>query len=87
MLFIKFTDQQIRYEVVARLQAGLHWPAFDTTVSGWGMDKPMERIRVLGTSPETDEAELRKILGQYGEVMEAQKGLISKKLPGCTHSV
>ena len=87
LLFIKFTDQQIRDEVVVRLQAGLHWPAFDATVSGWGMDKPMERIRVLGTSPETDEAELRKILGQYGEILEAQKGLISKKLPGCTNGI
>ena len=50
LLFIKFTDQQIRDELVVRLQAGLHWLAFDATVFGWGMDKPMERIRVLGTS-------------------------------------
>ena len=27
-----------RGEVAARLQAGLVWPAFDTTVTGWGMD-------------------------------------------------
>ena len=87
MLFIKFTDQLLRDEVVARLQVGLVWPAFDTTVSGWAMDKPIERIRVLGTSPETDEAELRQILGQYGEVLEAQKGFISKKLPGCTNGI
>ena len=87
LLFIKFTDQQIRDEIVTRLQAGLLWPAFDTTVSGWAMDKPMERIRVLGTSPETCEAELRQILGQYGEVLEAKKGLISKKLPGCTNGI
>ena len=87
LMFIKFTDQQIRDEVVVRLQAGLNWPSFDTTVSGWAMDKPMERIRVLGVSPESDEAELRHILGQYGEVLEAQKGLISKKLPGCTNGI
>ena len=87
LFFVKFTDQLIRDQVVAKLQAGLNWPAFDTTVSGWSMDRPMERIRVLGTSPETDEVELRKILGQYGEVLEAQKGLISKKLPGCTNGI
>ena len=47
----------------------------------------MERIRVLGTSPETDEVEMRQILGQYGEILEAQKGLISQKLPGCTNGI
>ena len=87
LMFVKFTDQKVRDEVVARLQAGLNWPAFDTIVSGWAMDKPIERIRVLGVSPESDEAELRGILGQYGEVLEAQKGLISKKLPGCTNGI
>ena len=87
LLFIKFTEQHLRDEVVARLQGGLVWPAFDSTVTGWAMDKPMERIRVLGTSPETNEAELRQILGQYGEILEAQKGLISKKLPGCTNGI
>ena len=77
----------LRDEVVVRLQGGLVWLAFDSTVTGWAMDKPMERIRVLGTSPETNEAELRQILGQYGEILEAQKGLISKKLPGCTNGI
>ena len=87
LLFIKFTDQKIRDEVVARLQAGLLWTAFDTIVTGWSMDKPMERVRVLGTSPETGEAEIRLVLGQYGEIVDAQKGLISKKLPGCTNGI
>ena len=48
LLFLKFNEQHIRDEVADRLQAGLVWPAFDTTVSGWAMDKPVERIRVLG---------------------------------------
>ena len=56
-------------------------------MTGWSMDRPMERIRVLGTSPETDEVEMRQILGQYGEILEAQKGLISQKLPGCTNGI
>ena len=87
LLFIKFTEQKIRDEVVGRLQAGLAWPNFDTTVTGWSMDKPVERIRVLGTSPETDEAGIRQVMGQYGEILEAQKGFISKKLPGCTNGI
>ena len=47
LLFIKFTNQLVRDEVVARLQAGLNWTNFDTVVTGWSMDKPMERVRVL----------------------------------------
>jgi hypothetical protein len=42
---------------------------------------------VLGTSPETAQAGIRKILGQYGEVLDCQKGFISKKLPGCTNGI
>ena len=73
--------------MAVRLQAGLVWPAFDTTVNGWSMDKPVERIRVLGTSPETDETGIRKVLGQYGEILDCQKGYISKRLPGCTNGI
>ena len=73
LLFIKFTEQQLRDEVAVRLQAGLAWPVFDTTVTGWSMDKPFERVRVLGTSPETDQAGIRKVLGQYGEILDCQK--------------
>ena len=88
LLFLKFSDQLIRDEVAARLQAGLVWPAFDTTVTGWAMDKPVERIRLLGASPETDEAGVRLVLGKYGEVLDAKKGLISpKKLPGCSNGI
>ena len=79
LLFIKFTEQQLRNEVAVRLQAGMAWPAFDTTVTGWSMDKPVERVRVLGTSLETDQAGIRRILGQYGEILDCQKGFISKK--------
>jgi hypothetical protein len=39
LLFLKFTDQQLGDEVDARLQTGLFWPAIDTTVTGWSMDK------------------------------------------------
>ena len=88
LLFLKFTEKQIRDEVAARLQAGLLWPAFDSTVTGWAMDKPVERIRVLGASPETDEVGIRQVLAQYGEVLDAKKGFISgKKLPGCTNGI
>ena len=87
LLFLKFADQNIRDEVATRLQAGLVWPTFATTVTGWGMDKPVERIRVLGVSPETDEKGVRTVLGVYGEVLETRKGFISKKLPGCTNGI
>ena len=46
-------------------KGGLAWPTFDTTVSGWSIDKILERIRVLGISPETDQGLIRKVLGLY----------------------
>ena len=92
LLFLKFTEKQIRDEVAARLQAGLLWPAFDSTVTGWAMDKPRirirTRIRVLGASPETDKVRIRLVLGQCGVELDAKKGFISgKKLPCCTHGI
>ena len=50
-------------------------PAFYTIVTGWSMDKPVERIRVLGTSPETDEAGIRHVMGQYGEILKNPEGI------------
>ena len=74
--------------MASRLQSGLVWPTFDTTVTGWAMDKPVERFRVLGASPETDEAGIRLVLQKYGDVLDAKKGLISpKKLPGCSNGI
>ena len=59
LLLIKFTEQRIRDEVVRSLQAGLACSNFNTTVTGGSMDKPVKRIRVLGTNPETDDAGIR----------------------------
>ena len=87
LLFLKFADQAVRDEVATRLQEGLVWPAFATTVTGWGMDKSVERIRVLGVSPETNEGGVRTVLEQYGEILEARKGYISRKLPGVTNGI
>ena len=41
---------------------------------------------MLGTSPETDQAGIKKVLGQYGDILDSQ-GYISKKLPGCTNGI
>ena len=51
------------------------------------MDKPLERVRVIGTSPETNEGDIKKVLGRYGKVLDAQKGYISKKQPCCTNGM
>ena len=51
------------------------------------MDKPVERVRVLGVSPETNEVGIRSVLEVYGEILETRKGFISKKLPGCTNGI
>jgi hypothetical protein len=42
LLFINLTDLQLRDEVAVRLQAGLVWPAYDTTMTGWSMTKPVK---------------------------------------------
>ena len=82
LLFLKFYDQTIRDKIATRLQTGIVWPAFATNVTGWGMDKPVERLRVLGVSPETDEKDIRSVLQSYGEIVEAKRDLFPKSFLG-----
>ena len=58
LLFIKFTDQLIRDDIVGSFR--------HCCVS-------MERVRVLGTSPETDEAEIRLVLANMVRLLMLRK--------------
>ena len=85
-LFIKFKTVQSRDIVAASLAGeGLEWPAFNTKVQGWAMDKPIVFVRVLGASPESSMQDVKGVLGQYGEVLEVRKGQLSRKLPNVTN--
>lgn len=78
-LFIKFRSE-ISRDTVADMLAGegLEWPAFETRVQGWAMDKPVVFVRVLGASPESRQEDIKGVMGQYGEVIEVRKGQLSK---------
>ena len=85
-LFIKFKTVQVRDAVAERLAGeGLEWPAFNTKVQGWAMDKPMVFVRVLGSSPESSMQDVKNVMSQYGEVLEVRKGKLSNKLPHVTN--
>ena len=85
-LFIKFRSE-ISRDTVADMLAGegLEWPAFETRVQGWAMDKPVVFVRVLGASPESRQEDIKGVMGQYGEVIEVRKGQLSKKLQNVTN--
>ena len=85
-LFIKFRTETSRDAVAEKLSGeGLEWPAFETKVQGWAMDKPMVFVRVLGASPESNQEDVKGVMSQYGEIIEVRKGQLSKKLPNCTN--
>ena len=85
-LFIKFRDTQSRDEVANKLKAGVEWPAFEAKVHGWAMDKPVIVVRLHGVSPESTKEEVEAVMVQYGDVLDADIGYISKKLlPGVTN--
>ena len=93
LLFVKFSDEQIRDEVVLRLQSpqGVIWSGSDygVKVKGYSVDSQIKFIRLLGVSPETSEHEIRKTFNEelgIGEVMDIKKGFLdAEKLPGCTN--
>jgi hypothetical protein len=85
-LFIKFKTVDSRDVVAEKLSGeGLEWPAFNTKVQGWAMDKPIVFVRVLGASPESSMQDVKGVMSQYGEVVEVRKGQLSRKLPNVTN--
>ena len=78
LLFIKFRTILTRDIVAEKLAGdGLEWPAFETKVQGWAMDKPIVFVRVLGSSPESSMDDVKGVMSQYGEVLEVRKGKLS----------
>ena len=90
LLFLKFKTEQIRDEVVLKVQNmnGVMWTEFGVSVRGYSLDATVKVITVLGASPETDEEDIKAAFQEagLGEVVEATKGLLdSRRLPGVTN--
>ena len=95
MIFIKFTTERIRDEVVNRLQGmnGVMWTEYGVPVRGHSLDASMKVITVLGASPETTEEDIKAAfveagIGEAGidEAVESTRGLLDqRRLPGVTN--
>ena len=90
LLFLKFKTEQIRDEVVMKVQNvnGVMWTEFGVSVRGYSLDATVKVITVLGVSPETDAEEIKSAFQEagVGEVVEATKGLLDpRRLPGVTN--
>ena len=90
LLFLKFKTEEIRDEVVMKVQNvnGVMWTEFGVPVRGYSLDATVKVITVLGVSPETDAEEIKSAFQEagVGEVVEATKGLLDpRRLPGVTN--
>ena len=90
MIFIKFTTEQIRDEVVNRLQGmnGVMWTEYGVPVRGHSLDANMKVITVLGASPKTTEEDIKAAFVEagIGEAVESTRGLLDqRRLPGVTN--
>ena len=90
LIFIRFTDDKYRDEVVARIRsaAGVTWSAYRVKVKGYSLDAQVKFIRLLGVSPETEAPEIVRVIKDVGigEVIEIKKGYLdSARLPGVTN--
>ena len=89
LLFIRFSDEQLRDDTVSRLQStvGVTWTEYRVKVKGYSLDAQVKFIRLLGVSPETGEEEIKRTFMDVGigEVIEIKKGMLdSGRLPGVT---
>ena len=90
LLFIRFSEDVFRDEVVAKIQspAGLVWSDYRVRVKGYSLDAQVKFIRLLGVSPETGEDEIKRSFTEagIGEVIQIKKGLLDdNRLPGVTN--
>ena len=92
LLFIRFSEERLRDDIVARLQSaeGVTWTGYKVKVKGYSLDAQVKFIRLLGVSPETEEDEIKNTFMEVGigEVIEIKKGwLDASRLPGVTNGV
>ena len=88
LIFIRFAEDKFRDEVLAKIQAGVVWRDYKVKVKGYSLDSKVKFIRLLGVSPETGSAEIKKVFEDLGigNVIEIKKGLLdSARLPGVTN--
>ena len=90
LLFIRFSDEQLRDDTVTRLQSsvGVTWTEYRVKVKGYSLDAQVKFIRLLGVSPETGEEEIKRTFVDVGigEVIQIKKGLLDVgRLPGVTN--
>ena len=90
LIFVRFTDEKLRDEAVARLQspAGVIWGDYKVKVKGYSLDAQVKFVRLLGVSPETGEKEIKETFLNIGigEVIEIKKGFLDAgRLPGVTN--
>ena len=62
LLFIRFSEDKYRDEVLARIQSseGLIWSDYRVRIKGYSLDAQVKFIRLLGVSPETGEEEIKR---------------------------
>ena len=90
LLFVRFSDEQFRDDVVSRIQSseGVIWTDYRVRVKGYSLDAQVKFIRLLGVSPEIGVEEIKKTFEEVGigEIMEIKKGLLDvARLPGVTN--
>ena len=90
LLFIRFSEDNFRDEILAKVQsaAGLVWSDYRVKVKGYSLDAEVKFVRLLGVSPETGEEEIRRsfVEAGIGEVIDIKKGLVDvNRLPGVTN--
>ena len=56
LIFVKFSNDQWRDNVVAKLQSaeGVIWKDYGVKIRGYSLDAEVKYFRLLGVSPETD---------------------------------
>ena len=90
LIFIRFSEDKFRDQVVSRIrsQEGIVWSDYKVKVKGYSLDAKVKFIRLYGVSPETGEDEIVKVFKDVGigDVIELKKGFLdSVRLPGVTN--
>ena len=86
LIFIRFSEDKFRDEVVERIEAGIPWKDYQVMVKWYSLDSEVIFIRLLGAIPETEASEINKGVSGVGYwrcLGNQKKGFLdSNTLPG-----
>ena len=74
-MFVSFSNEEALLNALEKLEVGVLWSKYGSTVHGWRCDVKTTQINVRGVQKEVWENEMKDVFSNYGRVKFARRGM------------